>query len=60
MKTYREYMIEETGDKKEYEAFVKALLKKFKVSSMADLKGEQKKKFFDELDAGWKGDNEKD
>jgi len=48
------------GDKKEYTAFVNKMLKKYKVDSIADLKGEQKKKFFSELDSGWKGDDEKD
>jgi len=65
MKTFKELFTEsadknEKGDKKEYEAFVKKMLKKYKVDSIEDLKGEQKKKFFDEIDAGWKGDNEKD
>ncbi len=63
MKTPQEIfdnMLEKTGDKKEYEAFLKKLLKKYKVKGIEDLKGANKKKFFDELDSGWKGDNESD
>ena len=47
------------GDGEEYEKFVKATLKRFKVKSPSELKGDAKKKFYDELDAGWEGDDEK-
>ena len=63
MRTFKQQfnkLLEKTGDKKEYEAFLKKMLKKYKVKSINDLKGDQKKKFFDEIDAGWKGDNEAD
>ena len=50
---------EASGDKEAYQKFFNAALKKFKVSSPADLKGDQKKKFYDYIDAGWEGDNEK-
>jgi len=50
---------EASGGKKEYEKFMKTLLKKFGVDSPADLEGDKKKEFFDALDAGWEGDNEK-
>ena len=50
---------EEEGDKEEYTAFVNKTLKKYGVKSPADLSPEDKKRFYDELDAGWKGDDEK-
>ena len=50
---------EEEGDKEEYTAFVNKTLKKYGVKSPADLSPEDKKRFYDELDAGWKADNEK-
>ena len=50
---------EEEGDKEEYTAFVNKTLKKYGVKSPAELSPEDKKRFYDELDAGWKADNEK-
>jgi hypothetical protein len=50
---------EASGDKEAYKKFFNAALKKFKVSSPAELKGDQKKKFFDYVDKNWEGDNEK-
>tara|TARA_Y100000034_G_scaffold97582_1_gene119194 strand:+ start:76 stop:735 length:660 start_codon:yes stop_codon:yes gene_type:complete len=52
-------MAEASGDKEAYKKFFDAALKKFKVSSPAELKGDQKKKFYDYIDKGWEGDNEK-
>ena len=52
-------MTEASGDKEAYKKFFNAALKKFKVSSPAELKGDQKTKFFDYIDKGWEGDNEK-
>ena len=54
-------MLEEaqSGGKEEYQKFFNAALKKFKVKSPAELKGENKKKFYDYIDANWEGDNEK-
>ena len=49
----------QSGDKEAYKKFFDAALKKFKVSSPAELKGDQKKKFYDYIDKGWEGDNEK-
>ena len=43
---------------KDYDAFFNSALKKFGVSSPADLKGDQKKKFYNYVDANWKGENE--
>ena len=44
---------------KEYEDFFQATLKKFGVTSPAELDGEKKKEFFDYIDKIWKGDSEK-
>ena len=49
-----------TGDKKAYQAFFNKKLKKYGVKSPAELEGEAKKKFYDEIDAEWEGDNEND
>ena len=49
----------QSGGKEEYQKFFNAALKKFKVNSPADLKGDDKKKFYDYVDKNWKGDNEK-
>ena len=51
---------EATGDKEAYKKFFNAKLKKYGVSSPAELKGDDKKKFYDEIDAEWEGDNEED
>ena len=51
---------EATGDKKAYQAFFNAKLKKYGVKSPDELKGDDKKKFYDEIDAEWEGDNEED
>ena len=51
---------EATGDKKAYQAFFDAKLKKYGVKSPDELSGEDKKKFYDEIDAEWEGDNEED
>ena len=52
-------MAEASGDKEAYKKFFDAALKKFKVSSPAELKGDDKKKFFDYIDKNWEADNEK-
>ncbi len=44
---------------KAYKAYFDKMLKKYGVTSPAELKGDQKKKFFDEVDKGWKGKDEK-
>ena len=51
---------EATGDKEAYKKFFDAKLKKYGVSSPAELKGDDKKKFYDEIEAEWEGDNEED
>ena len=56
MKTFKEV----TGDKKAYQAFFDKKLKKYGVGSPSELSGADKKKFYDEIDAEWEGDNEED
>ena len=51
---------EATGDKEAYKKFFDAKLKKYGVTSPAQLKGDDKKKFYDEIDEEWEGDNEED
>jgi hypothetical protein len=48
------------GDKAEYKKFLEKKLKKYGVKSPAELSPEEKKKFFDEVDKEWEGDNEED
>ena len=54
-----EQLAEASGDKEAYKKFFNAALKKFKVGSPAELKGDDKKKFFDYIDKNWESDNEK-
>ena len=54
-----EELPEKTGDKEEYQKFVTTMLKRFGVKSPAELAPDKKKEFYDALDAGWEGDNEK-
>ena len=49
-----------TGDKEAYKKLFDAKLKKYGVSSPSELEGDAKKKFYDEIDAEWEGDNETD
>lgn len=49
-----------TGDKEAYKKFFAAKLKKYGVSSPSELEDDAKKKFYDEIDAEWEGDNEED
>jgi len=50
---------EETGDKDEYEKYFRDMLDKYGVKSPADLSKEDKVKFFNDVDSGWSGDNER-
>ncbi|MEK9769689.1 MAG: hypothetical protein VW683_12265 [Betaproteobacteria bacterium] len=52
-------MSEATGDKEAYQKFFNDTLKKYGVKSPSELKGDDEKKFYDEIDTGWKGDDEK-
>ena len=47
------------GDGDEYQKFVRTMLKKFGVKSPSELAPDKKKEFYDALDAGWEGDDEK-
>ena len=58
MKTLQQIR-EASGGKEAYQKFFNSILKKFGVSSPAELEGDQKKKFYDAIDKGWDGDNEK-
>jgi len=42
-----------------YKKFFAAALKKFGVKSQGELSGDDEKKFYDYVDANWKGDDEK-
>tara|TARA_B100000780_G_scaffold243956_1_gene187386 strand:- start:2348 stop:3451 length:1104 start_codon:yes stop_codon:yes gene_type:complete len=55
----KEEVQEASGGKEEYQKFFNATMKKFGVKSPSELKGDDKKKFYDAIDAGWEGDNEK-
>jgi hypothetical protein len=46
------------GDKDEYMRFFKKKLEKYKVESPAELDKSKRKKFYDEVDAGWEADHE--
>jgi len=51
---------EASGGKEAYKKFFDAKLKKYGVKSPAELSDDDKKKFYDEIDAEWEGDNETD
>tara|TARA_B110000467_G_scaffold1274_1_gene1063 strand:+ start:85 stop:597 length:513 start_codon:yes stop_codon:yes gene_type:complete len=57
MKTFKGLMLE--GSKEGYKKFFDKKLAKYKVDSPEDLSDEEKKKFFNEIDKEWKGDDEK-
>jgi hypothetical protein len=46
------------GDKEEYQKYFQKMLKKYGVKSPEELDDKDKKKFYDEVDKGWKADNE--
>ena len=54
------YQSEASGDKEAYQKFFATVLAKYKVKSAEELSDADKKKFYDEVDAGWEGDNESD
>jgi len=60
MKSLKQIREAKSGGKEAYQKFFNSLLKKFGVSSPAELKGDDKKKFYDELDAGWESDDPND
>ena len=55
-----EVVKEATGDKEKYQAFFNKAMKKFGVSSPAELKGDKKKEFFNYVDKNYKGDHEEE
>ena len=57
MKTFKELM---DGTKAEYKAFFNKKLKKYGVGSPSELSDADKKKFYNEIDKEWKGENEED
>ena len=63
-KEYTEFIAEGkdggTGDQKEYQDYRKKILKKYGVESASELSTEKKKEYYDEIDAGWQGENESD
>lgn len=58
MKTFREWLNEREEGETEYQKFFKKKLEKYGVKSPSELSVEDKKKFFDEVDAGWEGEKE--
>ncbi|UOK16687.1 DNA ligase I [Vibrio phage phiKT1024] len=58
--TFREFLEESMDDKKAYQMYFDKMLKKYNVESPEELSDEDKKKFFDEVDKGWKADKESD
>ena len=59
MTLFKELVLGE-GTKAEYQAFFNKKLKKFGVKSPSELSAEDKKKFYNEIDKEWEGENEKD
>lgn len=67
MKTFKEILTEAeekeekgSGKGKKYDDFFAGMLKKWKIKNPSELSKEDKKKFFDEVDAGYEADNETD
>jgi hypothetical protein len=55
---FKDYIAEKTGDKEAYQKFFDKMLKKWDIESPEELSDEDKKKFYEEVDAGWKSDDE--
>ena len=49
-----------SGGKEEYKKFFNAAMKKFGVSSPAELKGDKEKEFYNYIHKNWKGDHEEE
>ena len=61
IETSRNILIgEKKGDKEAYQKFFNKALAKFGVDSPAELKDDEKKKFYDYVDKNWKGDHEEE
>ena len=50
---FKTFLQEEKDLKAEYEDYFQGILKKYGVKSPAELSDEDKKKFYDEVEAGW-------
>ena len=48
------------GSKEEYQKFFNGKLAKWKIKSPSELSDADKKKFYNEIDKEWDGENEKD
>jgi hypothetical protein len=59
MLSFKEF-VQEKEDKVAYKKYFEKMLKKYGVSSPEELSDEDKKKFFEEVDAGWESDKEED
>ena len=57
MITFREWL-REAEESKEYKEYFKKILAKYNVEDPSELSKEDKQKFFDDVDAGWKGEKE--
>ena len=57
MKSFREWL-REAEESREYKEYFKKILAKYNVEDPSELSKEDKQKFFDEVDAGWKGKEE--
>ena len=64
MVSFREWLREaaecksEVKESTEYKEYFKKILAKYNVEDPSELSKEDKQKFFDDVDAGWKGDEE--
>lgn len=53
------HIIKRLKEDTEYQEFFKQAMKKFGISSPAELSGDEKKKFFDYVDTNYKATNER-
>ena len=60
VETEAEEIVETEVESDEYKAYFAKMLKKFKVENPSELEGDEKKKFFDAVDAGWEAEEETD
>jgi hypothetical protein len=59
MGKFREWLREAEEKTTEYQKFFAKKLEKYGVKSPSELSDEDKKKFYDEVDSEWKGEDEK-
>ena len=60
MRLAKRVVSEKSEKQKKYQEFFKKKLKEHDVKSPAELDEAEKKKFFDEIDKEWKGEDESD